>query len=186
MYWLAFMPIQLAADIAPKGARHSRKGPETRSARGPLGPPCPCVARIANVDSQTVRKQSTWRQSPEATAMAAGVTRPPRPGRAPPPVAPGRVDAEGFFNGARPPLAHPPSGGPGIRRQAVDVVEGQPGIGDRLEAGIDGKCERVDHEATAERGAADTTQHRLVFEPLLTEGGPGERPPRLLDSIDRV
>ena len=54
------MPIQLAADIAPKGARHSRNGPETRSARPLL--PFAMAARAAStakVDSQTVRKHST-------------------------------------------------------------------------------------------------------------------------------
>src|ERR1700689_837515 len=93
MYCVAFRAIQLAADMAPKGARHSRNGPETRSARPRLRPPPLAAAACAalavstpNVDSQTVRKQSTWRQSPEATAMAAAMTAPPGPGRSPPPL----------------------------------------------------------------------------------------------------
>src|SRR5580658_1749139 len=93
MYWVAFRAIQLAADMAPKGARHSRNGPETRAARRrPLPLRLSAAAWAAwavstpNVDSQTVRKHSTWRQSPEATAMAAAMTEPPGPGRSPPPL----------------------------------------------------------------------------------------------------
>ena len=51
-YWFAFMPIQFAADMAPNGARHVWK---------PVARPPPRAPRpsAANVDSQTVRKQST-------------------------------------------------------------------------------------------------------------------------------
>ncbi len=101
-------------------------------------------------------------------------------------VDPGGVDPQSLFDGAGTALAHPPSGGPGIGRQTVDVVEGQPGIGDRLEAGVDRQRERIDHEPPTECGAADATEHRLVLEALVTEGGAGERPHRLLDPIDRV
>src|SRR5271170_2610366 len=119
------MPIQWAADMAPKGARHSRKGPETRSARRSPPPPCAwaaCAARTPKVDSQTVRKQRTWRQRPDATAMAAAMT-----------------DPQGLFDGGDAALAHASAGGAGVGRQAVDVVEREPRVSDRLQAGVDGQ-----------------------------------------------
>src|SRR5579872_6354579 len=79
-YWLAFIPIQLAADMAPNGARHSRNGPDTRP-----DPPWP-RPRAAYVDSHTVRKHSTCRQRPLATASMAAMMAPPGPGSSPPPL----------------------------------------------------------------------------------------------------
>src|SRR3954468_15833972 len=79
MYWLALMPIQLAADIAPKGARHSTSEPERRP------PPRPPRRGGAYVDSHTVRKHRTCRHSPLATASIAAITEPPGPGSSPPP-----------------------------------------------------------------------------------------------------
>src|SRR4051794_20868389 len=78
-YWLAFMPIQFAADMAPNGARHCCQ-PDTRP------PPVGRRPNAAYVDSQTVRKQSTWRQRPAATASMAAITAPPGPGMSPPPL----------------------------------------------------------------------------------------------------
>ena len=75
------MAIQLAADIAPNGARHSSSGPDTR------GPPIPPRPSVAYVDSHTVRKHSTCRHRPLATASIAAITEPPGPGRSPPPLA---------------------------------------------------------------------------------------------------
>ena len=75
------MPIQLAADIAPNGARHSMQRPGDAAAaarrRGRAS---------AYVDSHTVRKHSTWRHSPLATASIAAMTEPPGPGSSPPPL----------------------------------------------------------------------------------------------------
>src|SRR5262245_18759658 len=85
-YWLAFMAIQLAADSAPNGARHSAFAPDTRP---PVAPPPRAAAarpRVANVDSHTVRNTSTCRHRPEATASMVAMTEPPGPGRSPPPL----------------------------------------------------------------------------------------------------
>src|SRR3954452_11891588 len=79
MYWLALMPIQLAADIAPNGARHSTSDPDRRP------PPRPPRRNVAYVDSHTVRKHRTCRHSPDATASMAAITEPPGPGKSPPP-----------------------------------------------------------------------------------------------------
>src|SRR6476659_889813 len=79
-YWLAFMPIQLAADIAPNGARHACQ-PDARPRPRPAARP-----RVAYVDSQTVRKHRTWRQRPLATASMAVMRAPPWPGMSPPPL----------------------------------------------------------------------------------------------------
>src|SRR3954468_19000264 len=73
------MPIQLAADIAPNGARHCVQ----LEARPPPGGRRPSAAYV---DSHTVRKHSTWRHSPLATASMAAITDPPGPGRSPPPL----------------------------------------------------------------------------------------------------
>ena len=63
------MPIQLAADIAPNGARHSvqRPGDPTAAAAAPR-------PSVAYVDSHTVRKHRTWRHRPLATASMAAIT----------------------------------------------------------------------------------------------------------------
>ncbi len=73
------MAIQLAAEMAPKGARQAGR-PDARP------PPGPARRRAAKVDSHTVRKHSTWRHSPEATASMAATTAPPGPGSSPPPL----------------------------------------------------------------------------------------------------
>src|SRR2546425_802433 len=49
-YWLAVIPIQLAADIAPKGARHSCMPPETRPPR--RGPRAGVDGERQRVDEQ--------------------------------------------------------------------------------------------------------------------------------------
>ena len=132
------MAIQFAADMAPNGARHSRNGPETRC---PPPPPAarPWAASAAKVDSHTVRKHSTWRQRPDATAMAAAMTDPPGPGQVATAVDPCRVDPEGLLDLAGTALAHAHAAGARIRREAVDVVEREPGVRDRTEAGVDGE-----------------------------------------------
>ena len=93
----------------PVGGGHGAEGraPFAERARDPLAAPrrrrarlVPWAARAANVDSQTVRKHSTWRQRPEATAMAAAMTEPPGPGKVAAAVDPGRVDPQGLFDGA--------------------------------------------------------------------------------------
>ncbi len=68
---------------------------------------------------------------------------------------------------------------PGIGRQAVDVVEGQPRVGDGGEAGVDGERQRVDHQAAADGRAADTGEHRTMLEPVGADRSAGRRPGRL-------
>ena len=108
------------------------------------------------------------------------------PGQVAPTVDPGRVDAQGLFDGAGAAFAHAPAAGAGVGRQPVDVVERQPGIGDRLQAGVDGQRERIDHEAAAEPGATDAAEDGPVLEALVAEGGAGEWPHRFLDAVDGV
>ena len=74
---MAFMPIQLAALTAPYGIRHCWS-PPTR-------PPMPPSWSTPAVVCHTVRKQSTWRQSPLATAIIALRIDPPGPGTSGPP-----------------------------------------------------------------------------------------------------
>src|SRR5215469_10272097 len=73
MYWVACMPIQLAADVAPNGIRYSIIGPDTRLPGGRS-------RSSRNVDSHTVRKHSTCLHKPDATASMAATTAPPGPG----------------------------------------------------------------------------------------------------------
>src|SRR3546814_18845119 len=69
-YWLAFMPIQLDADIAPKGIRHCLQ-PDAPP------PPPPRSPRLAEGDSQTTPHNRHWRDRPEAPS-------PPQPTHPPP------------------------------------------------------------------------------------------------------
>ena len=77
---MALMPIQLAADMAPNGSRHSCIGPDTRP------PPPRLRPSWLYVVSQTVRKHRTWRHRPLATACMAAMTLPPGPGTSMPPL----------------------------------------------------------------------------------------------------
>ena len=54
-------------------------------------------------------------------------------------VDPRGVDAQRLLDGADAPLAHAAAAHARIGRQPVDVLNRQPGVGDRREAGIDGE-----------------------------------------------
>ena len=47
-----------------------------------------------------------------------------------------------------PPSLIPMPAAPGYVDKPVDVVERQPGVGDRRHAGVDGQRERVDHQTS--------------------------------------
>ena len=65
-------------------------------------------------------------------------------------------------------------------------LDRQPGVGDRLQAGVDGQRERVDHQPPAEGGTADAAEDGPVLEALVAEGGAGQRPHRFGDPVHRV
>ena len=96
------MAIQLAADIAPNGARQAVQ-PDARA------PPPPGRARrrVAKVDSQTVRKHRTWRQRPDGHRQHRRHHRAAGTGQVASPVDPGGVQAEGLLHRGDPAFAHP-------------------------------------------------------------------------------
>src|SRR3954464_13562608 len=101
------MPIQLAADIAPNGARHSHSGPAKRPPDGPTS------LSAAYVDSHTVRKQRTWRHRPAATARIAAMTDPPGPGMSAPPLIHVGWIRSASSTAVMPPSLMPPGENPG-------------------------------------------------------------------------
>ena len=99
---------------------------------------------MAKVDSQTVRKHSTWRHSPLATASIAAITEPPGPGSSPPPLIHVGCRRSASSTAVTPPSLMPMPRRPGVGGQPVDVVEREAGVGDGGEAGVDGERQRVD------------------------------------------
>ena len=73
----------------------------------------------------------------------------------------------------------------GIGREPVDVLEGEAGVGHRLEAGVDGQREGVDHEAPAELRPADPAEHGAVLEALGADRWPRRRAHRGGHPVDR-
>ena len=74
----------------------------------------PWAISAAWVEAHTVRKQSTWRQRPAATAMAAAMTDPPGPGRSSPPLCQvGWMRSASSISGGPPSLMPPPDRPPG-------------------------------------------------------------------------
>ena len=176
----------------PVGGGHGAEGgaPFAERARDPLGPTASAVA-VRHRGLRCLCRQHGEGGLPdgaEAEHVAAeprghrhggGDDRAARPGQVAATVDPGRVDAQRLLDGADAALAHPAAAHPGIGRQAVDVVERQPGVGDRRQAGVDGQRERVDHQPPAEGGAADAAEDGPVLEALVAERRAGERPHRL-------
>jgi hypothetical protein len=60
----------------------------------------------------------------------------------------------------------------GVGRQAVDVIESQPGIGDRGLACRDGQRQRRHHQSSTDLRHADPGERHLVFELLRREHRP--------------
>src|SRR3974390_3801860 len=96
------------------------------------------------------------------------------------------MDPERLLDGRDPTFAHAPPRTAGIRRQSVDVLEGQAGVFYRSGTGVDGERERVDHEATSEARTTDAAQDGAVFEAVVGEGSARSRPLRRWDPVDRI
>ena len=115
------------------------------------------------------------------------MTAPPGPGRSPPPLV-----QVGWIRSASSTAVTPPSLMPGaghrarVRRQPVDVVQGEAGVGDCGQAGVHGQRQRVDHEPATHAGAADAGQHRLVLEAVAGRRGAGHEGLRRLDRVRPV
>ena len=132
-------------------------------------PPCrvrPCRWSSAWVDSHTVRKHSTCRQRPEATASIALTIEPDCPGVSGAPTDPRRAQPQGVLHRGGPALrvAGGPAAAARIGRETVDVFAAEAGVVDRAHAGLDSKRQRVAHEPATELGHPDPRDGDLVFE----------------------
>ena len=166
------MAIQLAADTAPYGIVHCMKPgkrgiprppPPRRPPPIPWRPPSPWA-----VDSVTVRYTSTWRASPAATARQAANTARSCPGPSSPPSCQfslsRKASCTSGLDGPREPAgadARTREGG-----QPVDVVTGEPGVGDGRQAGVQSEVELATPEPATHVGLADARDDRPAFEPL--------------------
>ena len=126
------------------------------------------------------------------TAQAAGHgehgrdDRATRPGQVTATVGPGRVQAERLLDRRHAALAHAHGPRPGVGRQAVDVVELEPGVGHGGQAGVHRQREGIPHQAPPDRRATDAREHGPVLEPVGRPRGPGRRALRLGDALGRV
>ena len=182
------MPIQLAADRAPKGRATPasaptpgwRRGgrrwrPVPRAWRRSTPTPCGSTGRGGRA-----RRRRPWRRRRSD---------PPGPGRSMPPLI-----QVGWMRSASSiavtAFGHTQAASARIGREAVDVLEREPGVGDRLEAGVDRQRQGVDHEAPAEARPADAAEDGPMLEALVPErrargraaparapGRPGRSPP---------
>ena len=122
--------------------------------------------------------------------MAAAMTDPPGPGRSRPPLCQvGWMRSASSISGGPPSLMPTAGQAAGIGREPVDVLEGEAGVGHRLEAGVDGQREGVDHEAPAELGPADPAEDGAVLEALRADRWPrrpAHRGGHPVDGIDRA
>ena len=141
---------------------HERAGDATVTAGAE--PECrerrlPDRAEAQHVAAQTTRHREHRRDDRAA-----------RSGKVAAAVDPRRPESQRFFDRGDTALAHAHPRHAGIGRQPVDVVEGEPGIGDRREARVDGQRERIDHEPPADRRTADARQHRPMLEAIVGDG----------------
>ncbi len=89
-------------------------------------------------------------------------------------VAPGEPEAQGVVEvGARRAAERP--AGTGVGRDAVDVVEGQAGVGDGALGGLDGEVEPAAVEAAPDVGLADPGNHGSALEGLTHRRSGGRR-----------
>ena len=146
----------------PNGARNS-SGPE----RGGIRPRRPRLGAPSSpyVDCHTVRKHTTWRHSPAATASIAATSEPTAPGVSVPPLCHvGRIPSADSDRG-HPAFAIAALGSRRrVRRQAVDVVHCQSGVGNGGADGLDGQRQRRDHQLAPDLRHADARNGDLVFE----------------------
>ena len=90
-------------------------------------------------------------------------------------VDPGRVEPQRLLHRRHAPFAHAHAQGTGVRRQAVDVAELQPRVGDRLQAGVDRERQRVDHEPTSHGRPPGAADHGAVLEAVTVQRRPRQR-----------
>ncbi len=172
--------------MAPKGARHSRSGPETRCA---CPPPAPPGARAASVGvGRLPHRAEAQHVAAEARGHGhgGGDDRPSGSGQVAAPVDPGRTDPEGLLDGRGTALADPEADGTGIRRQPVDVLQRESGVGHRLEARVDGQRERIDHEPPSDLRSPDAAEDGSMLEALAAERRAGDGTLGRGDAVDRV
>ena len=133
------------------------------------------AASSAGVDSQTVRKHSTCRHRPAATASIASTIEPAVPASPwPPLIHVGRTRRRVLDRGdaalrvARSRRHRRPGRSPGRRCRPR-----QPGVGDRLHAGLDGERQRIAHQPPPDLRHADARDRHLVLELLGRHHRPG-------------
>ncbi len=114
------------------------------------------------------------------------MTAPPWPGSSMPPLCQVGPQPERLFDRGAPAFAHAADAGARIGGEPVDVVEREPGIGDRVEARVDGERERVDHQPPADRRTTDARQHRAVLVAVVVHRRTDRRVLRLGDALARV
>ena len=161
---------------SPPTAR--RRGSAT-ACRRRCGPP-PLAARpwrwsSACVDSHTVRKHSTWRHRPDATASIALTIEPDCPGVSGAAADPRRAHAQHVLDRGGAPLRVPARGATAarVRRQAVDVVAGETGVGDGADARLDRERERIAHQPATDLRHPDPRDRHLVLELVGRRHRPG-------------
>ena len=101
-------------------------------------------------------------------------------------VDPRGLDPQRFLDGGDTTFAHAHSGAARIRRQTVDVGDGEAGIGNCGETSVDRERQRIDHQATPERGTSDTGEHTRCSKRSLLTGGRGVGRCRCADAIDSI
>ena len=104
------------------------------------------------VDSHTVRKHSTCRHRPDATASIAFDDRARLPGRLRSAADPRRAQAQGVLHRGDAALrvAAGTAAAARVGREPVDVVASEAGVVDGTQAGLDGERERVAHQPATE------------------------------------
>src|SRR3546814_1846572 len=96
------------------------------------------------------------------------------------------MDPQGLLHRGDAALAHAHPHAAGVGGEPVDVVEGEAGVGDRLQARVDRQRQGVDHEATPEAGPADAGEHGAVLEAVVAERSRSEEHTSELQSLMRI
>ncbi len=168
--------------MAPKGARHSWNGPDTRP-RPPAG---------RGEAERGVGRLPHRAEAQDVPAQAAGHGqhgrdhRPARSRQVAAAVDPRRVQPQRLLDRGDAALAHAHPAGPRIGGQPVDVVEREARVLDRGEAGVDREGQRVHHQPAPDRRPAHPGQHRPVLEAVVAHRRPGRGAHRLAHPVDRV
>ncbi len=104
--------------------------------------------------------------------MAAATSDPPGPGSSRPPLCHVGSTRSASSTAVTPPSLMPPAPGPGYVDRPSTILDPKPGVGDGLEAGVDGEGEGIDHEPAPEPRPADPAEDGAV---LVARRGEGER-----------